>query len=105
MSKVFLASRVLVMLALIILIMACFWGWTHRTTAQPIPEQSLLERYDSKKPGPVITSLFIGSIFLGLFVIAASIWIEYKRVQELEKEALSQSYGEQAPGDQQYYNL
>lgn len=97
MSKFFLVSRILVMLALIILITACFWGWAHRTTAQAIPEQSQLEKYNSKKPGPAVTALFIGSIFLGVLVVGVSIWIEYKRVQELEREAVSQSLGEAAP--------
>lgn len=105
MSRFFLASRILVILALIILITACFWGWTHRTTPKEIPEQSQLEEYASRKAGPVLTALFIGSIFLGLFVVAASIWIEHKRIQELEREAIAQSTRGQVPGNQQNYIL
>lgn len=103
MSKFFLASRILIMLALIILIIACFWGWAHRTTGQSVPEQSQLEQYKSKKPGPLTTAFFIGSIFLGLFVVAASIWIEYERVREIEREATTQSQRGQASGDNNNY--
>lgn len=89
------------MLALVVLIIACFWGWTHKTHAQTPLDQSQLENYDVRKPGPVVTVLFIGSIFLGLLIVAASIFIEYERVKALEREAIAESLASETPIDQQ----
>ncbi len=65
MSKFFLISRIVILVALMILIISCFWGWFNQTHAQPIPEMSQLEKYSSKKPGPITTTFFVVSIFLG----------------------------------------
>ncbi len=85
MSVYFLASRTLLLLALIILITATFWGWANNTSAKPIPEQTQLEKYASKKPGTTTTVLFIVSIFLGTIVVGFSIWLEYLRVKDVRE--------------------
>lgn len=90
MSRFFLISRIVILVALMILIISCFWGWFNRTHAQPIPEMSQLEKYASKKPGPITTTFFVISIFLGEVIVSASIWLEHKRVQNLEVETVSQ---------------
>jgi uncharacterized membrane protein len=90
MSRFFLVSRIVILVALMILIFACFWGWFNQTHAQPIPEMSQLEKYSSKKPGPVTTVFFVVSIFLGEVIVSVSIWLEHKRVQSLEAEMVSQ---------------
>jgi hypothetical protein len=87
MSVYFLASRTLLLLALIILITAACWGWANNTSAKPVPEQAQLEKYASKKPGATTTAFFIVSIFLGTIVVGFSIWLEYMRVRDA-REAL-----------------
>ena len=98
MGVYFLTSRTLLLLALILLITAVFWGWANNTTPEIYPEHTQLEKYASRRPGATTKALFIVSIFLGTGVISFSIWLEFVRSRQARKDEEHLPEEPQLPG-------
>ncbi len=83
MNKFFLVVRIVILLALLFLLAAVFWGVANResTEAGEVTDQAY-EQYQRSKPAGYTSILLIGMVVLGIFVVLASIFFEYHQVRK-----------------------
>jgi preprotein translocase subunit SecG len=82
MKKSFLLTRIIILLALLFVVAAIFWGWANQTKPAGGSGVNHYEKYNAKKPGSGTTAFFVVGIFVGIFIILASIWLEWRRSRE-----------------------
>ncbi len=82
MNKFFLALRIVVLLLLLFLLAATFWGIANResTIAGPSSAGSY-EEYQRLMPAGYISILLIALVVAGIFITLASIFFEYHRLR------------------------
>ncbi len=78
-SKWFLVTRIAILAALLFVVAAAFWGWTHQTRPSGSSNGGHLEKYNAKKPGAGTTAFFVISVFAGILIVSFSIWLEWGR--------------------------
>lgn len=77
MSKFFLGVRIILLLVLLFLLAAVFWGLANREKTAASGNEAYSEQYDINKPAAYTPYLLVGLIIVGLFVTVASIFFEY----------------------------
>jgi len=83
MNKFFLVVRIIVLLALLFLLAAVFWGVANRESTQASDGTSdTYEEYQRTKPAGCTSILLIALVVLGIFVVLASIVFEYHQVRK-----------------------
>jgi hypothetical protein len=87
MNKYFIISRSILIIALLILLMAIFWGLAHRTRATETPELNQVEKYVTRKSGSGSTIFFVSSICLGIAIVIFSIYLEFRFSREEGRQA------------------
>jgi ABC-type Fe3+ transport system permease subunit len=83
MNKFFLAIRIVVLVALLFLLVATFWGVANRESTQA--NDGVAERYQEyqrSKPAGYTSALLIGLVVAGIFVVLASIFFEYHQLRK-----------------------
>ncbi len=86
MSKYFIISRCLLILALLVLLVAIIWGMSHRTKPTTAPELSHVEQYMTNKSTSNWRIFFITCVLLGIIIVSFSIYLEYWRVRKVSRE-------------------
>jgi len=83
MSKFFLAVRAVVLLALLLLLVATFWGIANRESTQADDGVAkAYEEYQRSKPAGYTSILLVGLVVVGIFIVLASIFFEYHQVRK-----------------------
>lgn len=82
MSKFFLAVRIMLLLALVFLLAAVFWGLANRESTQADNTNAAYERYSRSKPAAYTSYLLVGLVLLGIFLTLASILFEYHQLRK-----------------------
>lgn len=81
MSKYFLVSRIIILMALLFILFAVVWGWTHSSKPAASGDADHLEKYAARKPGGNTTLFFVISLSLGMVLVSFSIWLEWMRTR------------------------
>lgn len=83
MNKFFLTVRIVVLVALLILLAAVFWGVANResTHADDNVAESY-EEYQRSKPAGYTSILLIALVVVGIFVTLASLFFEYHQIRK-----------------------
>jgi ABC-type Fe3+ transport system permease subunit len=79
MNKFYLAIRILVLLALLFLLAAVFWGVANREKTVAHDGSEVAPEYRRTKPAAYTSVLLIALVVLGIFVVLGSIVFEYHR--------------------------
>jgi len=83
MNKFFLVVRIVVLVALLFLLAAVFWGVANRDSTQASDGTAeVYEQYQRSKPAGYTSILLIAMVVLGIFVVLASIFFEYHQVRK-----------------------
>lgn len=83
MNKFFLVVRIVVLVALLFLLAAVFWGVANRDSTQASDGTTeVYEQYQRSKPAGYTSILLIALVVLGIFVVLASIFFEYHQVRK-----------------------
>lgn len=100
MSGFFLAVRIVILLALLVLLAAVFWGIAnHEKTEAAHNGGEIYEQYQRSKPAGYTTALLVALVVLGIFVVLASILFEYHQVRAGRKKTTrpAEGVGERMP--------
>jgi hypothetical protein len=83
MNRFFLVVRIVVLLALLFLLAAVFWGVANReSTHADSGTAEIYEEYQKSKPAGYTSYLLIGLVVVGIFVVLASIFFEYHQLRK-----------------------
>lgn len=83
MNKFFLVVRIIVLVMLIFLLAAVFWGVANRDKTQASDGNAdLYERYQRSRPAGYTSILLIALVVLGIFIVVASIFFEYHMMRK-----------------------
>lgn len=82
MSKTFLIVRIVLLLALLFLLAAVFWGLANRESTSASGGARHNEPYEVSKPAAYTPYLLVGLVVLGIFVTVASIFFEYHQYRK-----------------------
>lgn len=86
MSRFFLAVRIVILVALLVLLAAVFWGIAnHEKTEAAQTNSEIYDQYQRSKPSGYTTVLLVALVILGIFTVLASILFEYHQVREGRK--------------------
>jgi len=86
MSRFFLAVRIVILVALLVLLAAVFWGIAnHEKTEAAHANSEIYEQYQRSKPSGYTTVMLVALVILGIFVVLASILFEYHQVRSGRK--------------------
>jgi ABC-type Fe3+ transport system permease subunit len=97
MNKFFLVVRIVVLVALLFLLAAVFWGVANRDSTQASDGSAeVYEQYQRSKPAGYTSILLIALVVLGIFVVLASIFFEYHQVRKGTQRTVSSSREEEA---------
>lgn len=77
MNKFFLVVRIILLVALLFLLSAVFWGLAHHESTEAKEVTEVYEQYRGSKPASYTTVLLITLVILGIFITLASIFYEY----------------------------
>ena len=89
MNKFFLVVRIVVLVALLFLLAAVFWGVANRDSTQASDGTvEVYEQYQRSKPAGYTSILLIALVVLGIFVVLASIFFEYHQVRKGARQAV-----------------
>jgi NADH:ubiquinone oxidoreductase subunit 5 (subunit L)/multisubunit Na+/H+ antiporter MnhA subunit len=77
MNKFFLVVRIILLVALLFLLSAVFWGLAHHESTEAKEVTEVYEQYRGSKPASYTTVLLIALVVLGIFITLASIFYEY----------------------------
>jgi len=90
MNKFFLVVRIVVLVALLFLLAAVFWGVANReSTEADDGSPDLYEQYQRSRPAGYTSILLIGLVVLGIFGVLASIFFEYHQIRKGTPRAVS----------------
>ena len=82
MNKFFLAVRLVILAALLVLLAAAFWGIANQEKTEAAQNGSeIYDQYQRSKPARYTTFLLVALVILGVLVILASILFEYHQVR------------------------
>lgn len=79
MNKFYLAIRIVVLLALLFLLAAVFWGIANKEKTAAHDGSEVAPEYRRTKPAAYTSILLIAFVVLGIFVVLGSIVFEYHR--------------------------
>ncbi len=83
MNKFFLVVRIIVLLALLFLLAAVFWGVANRESSHASDSTvDTYEQYQRSKPAGYTSILLIALVVVGIFVVLASIFFEYHQLRK-----------------------
>ena len=82
MSKTFLIVRIVLLLALLFLLAAVFWGLANRESTAASGGAGHSEPYEASKPAGYTPYLLVGLVVLGIFITVASIFFEYHQYRK-----------------------
>lgn len=83
MNKFFLVVRIIVLVGLLFLLAAVFWGLANReSTEASNGTLDLYERYQRSKPAGYTSVLLVVLVVLGIFIVVASIVFEYHQMRK-----------------------
>ena len=82
MSKFFLVVRIVLLVALLVLLAAVFWGIANRESTQAHDGTEVYERYQRNKPAGYTSVLLISLVVLGIFIVLVSIFFEYHETRK-----------------------
>jgi TRAP-type C4-dicarboxylate transport system permease small subunit len=82
MNKFFLVVRIILLLALVFLLAAVFWGLANRESTQASNMDEVYERYQRSKPAAYTAYLLVALVILGIFITLASILFEYHQYRK-----------------------
>ncbi|MBC7229684.1 MAG: hypothetical protein H5T74_04745 [Actinobacteria bacterium] len=86
MSRFFLAVRLVILAALLVLLAAVFWGIAnHEKTEAAHQGGEIYEQYQRSKPAGYTSVLLVALVIVGILVVLASILFEYHQVREGRK--------------------
>ncbi len=83
MSKFFLFVRIVILVALLLLLVATFWGIANRESTQA--DDGVAEaykEYQKSKPAAYTSVLLIALVVVGICVVLASILFEYHQMRK-----------------------
>ncbi|MBN2027000.1 MAG: hypothetical protein JW854_09625 [Actinobacteria bacterium] len=90
MNKFFLVVRIVVLVALLFLLAAVFWGVANRDSTQASDGTvEVYEQYQRSKPAGYTSILLIALVVLGIFVVLASIFFEYHQVRRGTRQTVA----------------
>jgi ABC-type Fe3+ transport system permease subunit len=81
MNKFFLTVRIVLLVALLFLLAAVFWGLAHHESTEAQEVADIYEQYRASKPAGYTTVLLIVLVVLGIFITLASIFFEYHQLR------------------------
>ena len=90
MNKFFLTVRIVVLVALLLLLVATFWGVANREKTHA--DDGMAEKYQEyqrSKPAGYTSILLISLVVVGIFVVLASIFFEYHQVRKGTPQAVA----------------
>ncbi len=83
MNKFFLVIRIVVLVMLLFLLAAVFWGVANREKTQASDGTTdLYEKYQRSRPAGYTSILLIALVVLGIFIVLASIFFEYHMMRK-----------------------
>jgi cytochrome bd-type quinol oxidase subunit 2 len=83
MNKFFLVVRIVVLVMLLFLLAAVFWGVANRDKTQASDGTAeVYENYQRSKPAGYTSILLIALVVLGIFIVVASIFFEYHMMRK-----------------------
>jgi uncharacterized membrane protein len=91
MNKIFLVVRIILLVALLFLLAAVFWGLANHESTEAIETEDIYERYQQSRPSGYTTFLLIALVVLGIFIVIASIFLEYHRFRKESEGAESRA--------------
>ncbi|MEW6554359.1 MAG: hypothetical protein AB1384_08750 [Actinomycetota bacterium] len=98
-----MAVRVVVLLALLLLLVATFWGIANRESTQADDGVAqAYEEYQRSKPAGYTSILLVGLVVAGIFVVLASIFFEYHQVRKGTPRAGARPPDEEEPRKQSW---
>jgi ABC-type Fe3+ transport system permease subunit len=90
MNKFFLGVRIVIMVALLFLLVATFWGIANRESTQA--DDGIAERYQEyqrSKPAGYTSILLICLVIAGILIVLTSIFFEYHQIRKGTPRAVS----------------
>ncbi len=96
MNKFYLAMRILVLLALLFLLAAVFWGIANREKTVAHDGAEVADEYRRTKPAAYTSILLIAFVVLGIFIVLGSIVFEYHRSRSFETSPLDKEEGDRS---------
>ena len=103
MSKFFLAVRIVVLAALLLLLVATFWGIANRESTEANDGVAeAYQEYQRSRPASYTSILLVGLVVVGIFVVLASIFFEYHQVRKGTPRAVSPPPPEEQPSGQSW---
>jgi flagellar basal body-associated protein FliL len=83
MNKFFLVIRIIVLVMLLFLLAAVFWGVANRDKTEASDGTTdLYEKYQRSKPAGYTSILLIALVVVGIFIVVASIIFEYHMMRK-----------------------
>lgn len=91
MSKFYLALRIVILIGLLFLLAAVFWGMANREKTVAHGNEEIAEEYRRSKPAGYTSYLLVTLVVVGIFIMVGSILYEYHRSR---KEKAFMGFGE-----------
>jgi hypothetical protein len=98
MNKFFLAVRIILLVALLFLLAAVFWGLAHHESTEAQEVTDIYEKYGASKPAGYTTVLLVVLVALGIFITLASIFFEYHQSRKGSSEVPPRPVGNDREG-------
>jgi uncharacterized membrane protein len=98
MNKFFLAVRIVLLVALLFLLAAVFWGLAHHKSTEVQEVTDIYEKYGASKPAGYTTVLLVVLVALGIFITLASIFFEYHQSRKGSSGLPTQAAGNNREG-------
>jgi drug/metabolite transporter (DMT)-like permease len=86
MSRVFLIVRIILLIALLFLLAAVFWGIGHHAATEVKDNSEIYETYSGGRPAAYMPYLLVGLVVLGVFIVVGSIFFEFHQVRKGPQE-------------------
>jgi TRAP-type C4-dicarboxylate transport system permease small subunit len=98
MNKFFLAVRIILLVALLFLLAAVFWGLAHHESTEAQEVTDIYEKYGASKPAGYTTVLLVVLVALGIFITLASIFFEYHQTKKVSSGLTARPVGDDKEG-------
>ncbi len=82
MSRFFLVIRIIMLLALLFLLAAVFWGIAHHAATEINDNTEVFERYQGGRPAAYTAYLLVGLVIGGIFIVVASMLFEFHQFRK-----------------------
>jgi len=82
MSRLFLVIRIILLITLLFLLAAVFWGIAHHAATEINDNTEVFEKYQGGRPAAYTAYLLGGLVIGGIFIVVASMLFEFHQFRK-----------------------